>query len=103
MTPLPPRDSKPYRVQRSRRKGSRLPAGAVCVTRPSKWGNPYPAINGNRRNAVEMYRHWLRQSPAGQAIAAAARVELRGKVLACWCKVGEACHADILLAVANAP
>ncbi|TBZ68002.1 DUF4326 domain-containing protein [Rhizobium leguminosarum bv. viciae] len=28
---------------------------------------------------------------------------MRGFNLACWCKPGEPCHADILLEVANAP
>lgn len=28
--------------------------------------------------------------------------ELRGKNLACWCKPGEPCHADVLLELANA-
>lgn len=28
--------------------------------------------------------------------------ELAGKDLACWCKPGEPCHADVLLAIANA-
>jgi len=28
---------------------------------------------------------------------------LRGFNLACWCKPGEPCHADVLLEVANAP
>lgn len=32
---------KPLRVQRSRRKGAKLPANTVCVTRPGKWGNPF--------------------------------------------------------------
>ena len=27
--------------------------------------------------------------------------ELRGKDLACWCKIGEPCHADILIELAN--
>ena len=27
--------------------------------------------------------------------------ELKGKNLACWCKIGEPCHADILLRLAN--
>lgn len=29
--------------------------------------------------------------------------ELRGKNLACWCKLGSPCHADVLLELANAP
>ncbi|MFZ5773087.1 MAG: DUF4326 domain-containing protein, partial [Thermodesulfobacteriota bacterium] len=27
--------------------------------------------------------------------------DLRGKDLACWCKDGEPCHADVLLEMAN--
>lgn len=30
-----------------------------------------------------------------------ARSELRGKDLICWCKLDQACHADVLLGVAN--
>lgn len=29
--------------------------------------------------------------------------ELRGKNLACWCKQGQPCHADVLLDLANRP
>lgn len=29
------------------------------------------------------------------------RAELAGKVLACWCKDSDPCHADVLLAIAN--
>ncbi|MDX0178660.1 DUF4326 domain-containing protein [Sinorhizobium meliloti] len=29
--------------------------------------------------------------------------ELRGKNLACWCRPGAPCHADVLLQVANRP
>lgn len=32
----------------------------------------------------------------------AARQELRGKDLACWCAPGAPCHADVLLEIANA-
>jgi hypothetical protein len=31
------------------------------------------------------------------------RRELAGQHLACWCKVGDPCHVDVLLWVANAP
>lgn len=27
--------------------------------------------------------------------------ELRGKDLACWCPLGQPCHADVLLELAN--
>jgi len=29
--------------------------------------------------------------------------ELRGKNLACWCRLDQPCHADVLLELANAP
>jgi hypothetical protein len=29
--------------------------------------------------------------------------ELRGHDLACWCRIGDPCHADVWLEVANAP
>ena len=31
----------PKRIQRKRTKGWKMPAGAVYVGRPTKWGNPY--------------------------------------------------------------
>jgi hypothetical protein len=46
---------------------------------------------------VRLYRAWLLYDPAGRAVLEAARVELRGKCLACWCRVGEPCHADVLM------
>jgi len=31
----------PKRIQRRRTPGWRQPANAICVGRPTKWGNPY--------------------------------------------------------------
>jgi hypothetical protein len=33
---------------------------------------------------------------------AAIRCDLRGKNVACYCRLDEPCHADVLLAIANA-
>jgi hypothetical protein len=47
--------------------------------------------------AVAMYRRWLdRRSD----LVDAARRELAGRDLMCWCTVRDACHADVLLLVA---
>ena len=51
-----------------------------------------------RDQAVALFRRYLADHPE---LTAAARQELAGKDLACWCKPGELCHADIWLAVAN--
>jgi hypothetical protein len=32
---------------------------------------------------------------------AAVRRELRGRDLACWCPIGQPCHAELLLQIAN--
>jgi hypothetical protein len=82
----------PRRVQLSRKPGWRKPPGAVVVSRPSRWGNPYPVATYGRDQAVALFRRYLADHPE---LVEAARHELAGKDLACWCKRGELCHADI--------
>ena len=89
----------PKRMQRSRRKGVRLPAGAVVVTRPTKWGNPHPLELG-REEAVHRYRQDLLAGRLAVTVDDA-RQELRGRDLACYCALDEPCHADVLLELAN--
>lgn len=54
--------------------------------------------DATREQAVAMYRDWLVLFPY---IAEAARAELAGRDLMCWCPPGEPCHADVLLEIAN--
>jgi hypothetical protein len=118
----------PQRIQRKRTKGWKMPEGVVSVTRPGKWGNPFqvgqwakigsnfggisahyylvgwvPPLDPNEpgwqylettEQAVAMFRHWM-------GITKPDVSELQGKDLACWCKSGEPCHADVLLEMAN--
>jgi hypothetical protein len=94
--------SRPQRIQLRRTKGWRKPANAVVVARPAKWGNPFRVEPGRPAGVcVEKFAQWLRLEPAGIALAAEARHELRGRNLACWCALGEPCHGDVLLAMAN--
>ncbi len=107
---------KSQRIQRKRTKGWKMPKNTVYVGRPSKWGNPYRVgdlaygtelgsgltsprsiydalrmhaemLANLRHNDPDYFEHWI--------------APLRGKNLACWCKKGEPCHADILLKLAN--
>lgn len=99
----------PKRIQRKRTKGWRMPEGAVYVGRPTIWGNPFVVgVNGGSRlDATHEFRRWLggaKGTGGGglRRIAILATLsELRGKDLACFCPIGEACHADILLEIAN--
>jgi hypothetical protein len=85
------------RVQRSRRKGWRKPAGAVVVSRPSRWGNPYPVAEHGRDQAIRLYEQHLLASPD----LIARLPELRGRQLVCWCPLDQPCHADVLARYAN--
>ena len=113
------------RIQLRRTRGWRLSEGAVSVARPSSWGNPYTVAgaikNGYasdeetaRKVAVEFFRSWLLGLSGGEqdTYRTGARFydriwmrehlpELIGLDLACWCKPGDPCHADVLLAVAD--
>ncbi len=113
----------PVRIKLSRRKGWRMPENTVNVARPGKWGNPFKVgsplmslpfmICGRfkgelvgstltQERAVEAFRIWTNSMFHGKLLAESAKVNLRGKNLACWCKPGDPCHADVLLEIANA-
>ena len=107
---------KPHRIQRRRTKGWRMPPNTVYVGRPTMWGNPFvpgkvaPAWSGldrqvlELRDAFNLYNGYARANPK---LMAAAREQLKGKSLACWCPLeaarslgGDGCHADVLLEIA---
>ena len=106
----------PKRIQRKRTKGWKMPPNTLYVGRPSKWGNPWvvgfidcacrtasECVHNSfccdtAKDAVAMYREWVLN---GRLRRQWAVDELRGKNLACWCKEGDPCHADVLLEIAN--
>jgi hypothetical protein len=67
---------------------------------PAKTVTWHLVKDATREQAVAMYRHWLDQRPS---LVEAARTELAGRDLMCWCPPGEPCHADVLLEIANPP
>ena len=92
--------SKPIRIQRWRIKGWRKPPGAVCITRPGPWGNPY--------GTAYAFRHWLagdmddfRGFQERRAWILAHVHELKDKDLCCYCPLDRECHGDILIELAN--
>jgi hypothetical protein len=94
----------PRRVQRKMYKGWRLPPNTVYVGRGSKWGNPFPFDHQRylgKAWAVDAYAQWLTATLRGMTLVREHLHEIKGKHLACWCKPGEPCHADLLIALAN--
>ena len=99
---------------------------AVKVARPGPFGNPYTLQDAAdvfdcrkhsaHEYAVQWFREWI-ETPAGaetfdpchvydgmaegHAKIHAALPSLRGKNLACFCAPEFACHADVLLELAN--
>ena len=80
------------------------------MTRPGKFGNPFPTSQQFRAVLTQIVdgsgdqRVCCGLEEFGKMIGIAKRVEdLRGKDLACWCRVGNPCHADVLIEFANRP
>jgi len=112
---------RPIRVQLRRTKGWKMPPNTVVVARPSIFGNPFKVSEAReagyigsdtrlRIYVVNAFRDWLAgdqqnwmgpEADAARAAILSRLPELRGKNLACWCKPGCACHADVLLELAN--
>jgi hypothetical protein len=103
-----------------------MPANAVYVGRPTKWGNPFRPYSTvvlprsevgivGPGGAVEIYAWSVEECLAwyriyiGEYRRLCERMKqpflepLRGKDLACWCPLDWQCHADILLELANRP
>ena len=95
----------PKRVKLSRAKGWRMPPNTVKVARPCALGNPFVIGRDgvqDARQAVERFEAWLLPYIAkARPFRVAALEELRGKHLACWCRLDQPCHADVLLRLAN--
>lgn len=89
---------RPHRVQRKRSRGWKMPANTVYVGRPSRWANPYRVGTCLIPDAQAAVAAFIANLPIGRMRGIE---ELRGKNLACWCPIGQPCHADVLLALAN--
>lgn len=92
-------DAPPVRIQRKRTKGWRMPPNTVYVGRPTMWGNNQ-ADGSHKAYAKSCFQRWVNES-ASYAWKGRAQIELRGKNLACWCRLDQPCHADVLLELAN--
>jgi hypothetical protein len=105
-----------------------MPEGAIYVGRPTRWGNPFwhmEKFHGVEA-ALDFYRTMIvggwspslldkwnvvnEQIPYHAQNVWRNRMgvhpmdrihELRGHDLACWCRLDQPCHADILLELVN--
>jgi hypothetical protein len=87
--------AKLVRVQLRRTKGWRLPANTVSVSRPGPYGN----YAGSTKTDFD--RDLAEMSNADRTTMFDKAKLLRGKNLACWCRLDAECHADTWLEMAN--
>ena len=98
---------KPIRIQRRRTKDWRMPENTVYVGRGTEWGNPF--VVGKTfldkvltpELAVTLYQMQVEAEMPPLQNVKRSLWKLLGKNLACWCDVGQICHADVLLKLAN--
>lgn len=95
----------PNRIRRSRAKGWRKPKDAIVVSRPTFWGNPFivgtPANGGNMTPEIAVAEFRKALLDGRLQIKVSNLFELRGRDLICWCPLDQACHADVLIELAN--
>lgn len=103
------------RIQRRRAKGYRLPPNTLCVSRPGPWGNPFiVGRDGTVADCVRLFRFMLAglicltcKTTFDEQIASKDFIrehidELPAyDYIACWCRLGDPCHADTLIEVAR--
>lgn len=117
---------KPVRVQRKRTKGFKLPENTICVTRGTKWGNPFKigeyykygkagfmspcrpnSIADAKKRGDHIYIATIEDAVYHYEKYITGLMfplnfkELAGKNLACFCSLDKPCHADVLLEIAN--
>ena len=116
---------KPQRLVLSRKAGFDLQASSLAlngltaqsVARPGKWGNPFTIAevmaelgldhDAAQAEAVGRYGRWVAGTlepalcPGPPPDIALIRAELAGRNLACWCRAGTPCHANLLIDLAN--
>jgi len=116
---------RPQRLVLSRKAGFDLQGSplalnglpAQSVARPGKWGNPFTIAevmaelgldhDAAQAEAVGRYGRWVTGtlepalSPGPAPDIALIKTELAGRNLACWCKAGTPCHAELLIDLAN--
>lgn len=106
----------PTRIQLQRAEGWSMPPNTIKVDRTTKWGNPFVVgRDGTQAECVEAFGFLAGEEASLGLLArmlapngleatrqtldelSADPSPLRGKNLACWCRLDQPCHADVLL------
>ncbi len=71
----------------------------IFIGRGTIWGNPFViGRDGNRKEVIEKYKEWItNQSELMERV----KVELKDKILGCYCDVNIGCHGSVLIDIVN--
>lgn len=74
----------------------------IFIGRPSKWGNPFiVGRDGTRDEVCDKYDQWFMEQIRSNPVFKKQVVDnLKGKILACYCKP-KRCHGDTILKYLN--
>lgn len=89
--------ANPFRVGGYFKIGSGKDGGFAWLEAHPDYADASFTMVETQEQAVEMFREYRRRYPYKKDDLA----QIRGKNLACWCKPGTPCHADVLLELAN--
>lgn len=81
----------------------------VLICRGTKWGNPYTHIKNkqtlalytvnSRKEAINNYKEYILNGDGKHLLNDLH--ELKDKKIACYCKLNQSCHGDILIELIN--
>mgnify|MGYP001558162244 CR=1 FL=1 len=73
----------------------------IYIGRPNYFGNPFViGIDGTRKTVIKLYKEWFYKEIKINSIFKTKILELKGKILGCYCSPKE-CHGDIITEYLN--
>jgi len=92
------------RVQRTRKKGAKLPPYTLCINRGTRFGNRFKMnTEDDREKVISLFRDWVTHKNQ-----AALRRDFLSTCwyegienLACFCPPDKPCHADVWIEIWN--
>lgn len=107
----------PTRIQRSRKIGFRLPPNTICISRGTKFGNPFTVSEYGRGSAIANFKECLQyphmvyyffeeleatvQYLRFKWMSENIHLIRNADHIACFCGLDEACHGDTLIEFSN--
>jgi Domain of unknown function (DUF4326) len=102
-------NAMPKRIKRTRLKGAKLPPNTICITRGTKYGNPYKVGEVNTdtgevvtlEKCLEYFEFYLHRKYQGESLNEFLAPLRKADFIACFCSTDAKCHGDVYLKLLN--